>query len=243
MTRSRRSFLADAGVLTLVGCFAPRLLGTDAPAEGRRRYALLVNLALCNQKPGCQECRIACHEAHNVPSIPDPAREVKWIWKEGFERIFPTEVNPLLPEAVRDFSGPVLCNHCDDPPCVRVCPTGATFVRPDGIVAMDQHRCIGCRYCMAACPYGARSFNFQDPRPFLEATEADYPTRTRGVVEKCDFCSERLGTGRQPACVEACPTQALVFGEVAELAKSISSQRVIRRRPELGTSPHVFYAL
>jgi Fe-S-cluster-containing dehydrogenase component len=90
----------------------------------------------------------------------------------------------------------VLCNHCENPPCVRACPTQATFKREsDGIVLMDFHRCIGCRFCMAACPYGSRSFNFRDPRPFIEEHQQSIPTRMKGVVEKCNFCAERLAVG------------------------------------------------
>jgi Fe-S-cluster-containing dehydrogenase component len=98
----------------------------------------------------------------------------------------------------------VLCNHCENPPCVRACPTQATFKREsDGIVLMDFHRCIGCRFCMAACPFGSRSFNFRDPRPFIKEQNKAFPTRMKGVVEKCNFCAERLAVGEQPACVEA----------------------------------------
>ena len=92
----------------------------------------------------------------------------------------------------------LLCNQCDDPPCVRYCPTRATWKREDGIVMMDFHRCIGCRYCMAGCPYGSRSFNWRDPRPFIKKINLEFPTRTRGVVEKCNFCVERLAPGSHP---------------------------------------------
>jgi molybdopterin-containing oxidoreductase family iron-sulfur binding subunit len=202
-----------------------------------------VDLGRCRERAGCEACRAACHAAHNVPEIADPAHEVKWIWKEPFERVFPG--TPRLDASLRDLPVPVLCNHCDDPPCVRVCPTGATFSREDGAVTVDEHRCIGCRYCMAACPYGARSFNFQDPKPLLAEVRPDYPTRVRGVVEKCTLCAERLDAGRPPACVEACPAGALRFGDVADPPVSgvVSSPLTLRRRPELGTSPHVFYVL
>ena len=95
----------------------------------------------------------------------------------------------------------VLCNHCDNPPCARVCPTEATWKRDDGIVMMDWHRCIGCRYCIAACPYGSRSFNWQRPAAASRQADPDYPTRTKGVVEKCTFCDERLvdRASRRPA--------------------------------------------
>ncbi|HEY6099373.1 MAG TPA: 4Fe-4S dicluster domain-containing protein, partial [Anaeromyxobacter sp.] len=143
-----------------------------------------------------------------------------------------------------------LCNHCENPPCVRVCPTQSTWKREDGLVMMDMHRCIGCRYCVVACPYGARSFNFEDPRPHVAAEPADYPTRTKGVVEKCTFCSERLAAGQRPLCVEACEgigCGALVFGDAGDPSSAVTAllrdNGVARRKAELGTSPHVFYIL
>jgi molybdopterin-containing oxidoreductase family iron-sulfur binding subunit len=142
---------------------------------------------------------------------------------------------------------PVLCNHCDNPPCVRVCPTQATFKRADGIVVMDYHRCIGCRFCMAACPYGARSMNYRDPRPFIAEINPDFPTRCKGVVEKCNFCEERLAKGQLPACVEACKEKALIFGDMDDPRSAprrlLKDWFSIRRRPELGTDPQIYYLL
>lgn len=139
---------------------------------------------------------------------------------------------------------------------MRVCPTQATWKRAsDGAVTIDMHRCIGCRYCIAACPYGSRSFNFRDPRKYLKFVEASYPTRTHGVVEKCNFCVERLGKGQKPACVEACErlgSKALQFGaltkknlgeETSEIAKVIRNNFSLRRKPGLGTGPEVYYIL
>jgi len=140
----------------------------------------------------------------------------------------------------------VLCNHCENPPCVRACPTQATFKREDGIVMMDFHRCIGCRFCMAACPFGARSFNFRDPRPFIKPEEyvTEFPTRMKGVVEKCNFCNERLAVGLQPACVEA-SNGAIVFGDLnnpeSEVRALLKENYTIRRKQELGTEPAVYY--
>lgn len=243
MSCSRRAFLLGMGGVAVAGSLEPLCVeGSEKP----RRLALVIDLARCRQaRPGCDLCRQACHSAHNVPSIPDPAHEIKWIWDEEFTRVFPEDVHPGLPQEIATFPVPVLCNHCDNPPCVRVCPTGATFVKTNGIVGMDEHRCIGCRYCMSACPYGSRSFNFVDPKPFLRATNANYPTRTRGVVEKCTFCEERLASGKRPACVEACPVQAMTFGDLQDstIKERLATAKVLRRRPELGTSPYVFYIL
>ena len=110
---------------------------------------------------------------------------------------------------------------------------------------MDWHRCIGCRYCVLACPYGSRSFNWRDPRPFIEETKPDFPTRSRGVVEKCTFCEERLARGIQPACVEACKEKALIFGDLedpdSEVRSLLKDRFTIRRKPGLGTQPEVYY--
>jgi len=170
---------------------------------------------------------------------------VKWIWKEPFERTFAIEDPDTVTAALRGREVLVFCNHCDNPPCVRVCPTQATWKRDDGVVAIDEHRCIGCRYCVAACPYGSRSFNFVDPRPFLVHTTSEYPTRTRGVVEKCNLCEERLAKGQPPACVRACPGGAMLFGDLrdpdSEIRKALAARYSIRRKPELGTRPQVHY--
>ena len=112
---------------------------------------------------------------------------------------------------------------------------------------MDYHRCIGCRFCVAACPYGARSFNWRDPRQDIKDINLNYPTRTRGVVEKCNFCEERLAQGLLPACVGACKQQALVFGDLdqpsSEIRRLLRTVRTLRRRPSLGTAPKVFYVV
>jgi Fe-S-cluster-containing dehydrogenase component len=237
----RRQFLEAAGL----GLVALRV----SAQTQRRRWAMVIDERKCATRPDCHACIDACHTAHNVPHLQDPRHEVKWIWKERFDGVFADRVSPYTPAAAKERPTLVLCNHCDNPPCVRVCPTEATWKRPDGIVMMDQHRCIGCRYCVAACPYGARSFNFEDPQPAL-ATRTDYPTRTKGVVEKCTFCAERLAVGQRPLCVEACEATgcgALVFGDAGDPGSQVSallrSSELARRRPELGTSPHVFYVL
>jgi Fe-S-cluster-containing dehydrogenase component len=240
MTITRHTFLRLSG-FTFAASAAQHLLAAVRPA----RWAMVVDPARCAKQPSCTKCIEACHQAHNVPAIPDPRHAVWWIAKEPYSRVFPSEREQF--SALGSLPAMVLCNHCDNPPCVRVCPVQATFRREDGIVAMDWHRCIGCRYCMAACPFGARSFNWQDPRPFIQHPNFEFPTRTKGVVEKCTFCAERLGTGREPACVEACPEKALVFGNLADPASSVrallASRPYSQRKPELGTRPRVFYLL
>jgi len=195
----------------------------------------------------CTDCTTACHVAHNVPDFGDDKQhEVKWVWKEKFENLFPDAVDPYMSQAKRELPMLNMCYHCDNPPCVRVCPTQATFKREeDGLVAMDYHRCIGCRFCMAGCPYGARSFNFMDPRKKLDKLNPDFPSRTKGVVEYCNFCTERLDQGKKPACVEACKNSALTFGDLndenSEIRYILNTNQTMRRKPEIGTKPNVFW--
>ena len=209
-----------------------------------KRWAMVIDLKACKITEGCKDCIQACHSIHNVPDFGNPKDEVKWLWTVPFEQAFPEQENEFLRKDLKEIPALILCNHCDNPPCVPVCPTKATFQREDGIVMMDYHRCIGCRYCMAACPYGSRSFNWRNPRPFIKEIDPDFPTRTRGVVEKCNFCEERLARGLIPACVEAC-NKALFFGDLedptSEVRKILESRFSIRRKPELGTKPQVYY--
>ncbi len=210
------------------------------------RWAMVIDLRQCLESKDCHAaCARACHLEHNVPDIANPRHEVKWIWREQGAHLFPDQLDEFRGAALADQPMPALCNHCDNPPCTRVCPTGATFKRPDGIVVMDPHRCIGCRFCMAACPYGSRSFNWEDPRPSLKHVNPDYPTRGKGVVEKCSFCDERLAQGRMPACVEACTCGAMAFGDLRDeqspVVKLLRENYSIRRKPELGTQPAVYY--
>jgi molybdopterin-containing oxidoreductase family iron-sulfur binding subunit len=129
-----------------------------------------------------------------------------------------------------------------------VCPTQATFRREsDGIVMMDFHRCIGCRYCMAGCPYGARSFNWQEAKPHIKEVNNNFPVRTKGVVEKCNLCAERIAKDLKPACVEACKAGAITFGDLndadSEVRKLLSENDTIRRKPHLHTLPNVYYIM
>jgi molybdopterin-containing oxidoreductase family iron-sulfur binding subunit len=218
---------------------------TKPTRTGQPKWAMVVDLKACLTKPGCRDCMDACHSIHNVPSFNNPKDEVKWIWTNPFKNVFPEQTYQFSSVEVQARPVLVLCNHCDNPPCVKVCPTKATFKRDDGLVMMDYHRCIGCRYCMAACPYGARSFNWKDPRPFIKEIKQDFPTRTRGVVEKCSFCDERLAKGLKPACVEACTARGLAFGDLNEpdsqVRKLLTFKPGIRRKAHLGTEPKVFY--
>jgi len=225
-------------------------VGEQEEAKGPKvRWAMVVDVRKCVEHEKCNACIEACDFAHNIPHFDNPKEEIKWIWKDEYEHVFTdiSTLDPYLPKRIKELPFLVMCNHCDNPPCVRVCPTKATFKRPDGIVAMDYHRCIGCRFCMAACPYGSRSFNWRDPRLGLKGIKLnnDFPTRMRGVVEKCNFCVERLALGKPPACVEACKCGALTFGNLADPNSKVRAllreNYALRRKPELGTKPSVFY--
>ena len=262
MIISRKKFLKIAGIsaLAVTGDRLKNSLAEETRSEeyaasgvkGAKRWAMVVDLRKCAQEQDCTKCIDACHQVHNVPNVKDRNHEIRWIWKDEFKRAFPSSHGGYLAAQLEHLPVLLLCNHCDNPPCVRVCPTKATWKREkDGIVVMDWHRCIGCRYCMAACPYGSRSFNWKDPRPDIDAVNPDFPTRTKGVVEKCNFCDERLSEAEKrqetplPACVEACPQNAMVFGDLNDAASSVrqllASEFSIRRKPELGTNPEIYY--
>jgi len=174
MKCSRRALLKIAGISLIGAGVRPALEALGAGESPKtlldpkglvgKRWAMAINTQKC--PTGCKECIDACHREHNVPDFGNPKDEVKWIWNEPFKDVFPGQEHRYIDERLKERQVLVLCNHCDNPPCVRVCPTQATFQRKeDGIVMMDYHRCIGCRFCIAGCPYGARSMNFRDPRP------------------------------------------------------------------------------
>jgi molybdopterin-containing oxidoreductase family iron-sulfur binding subunit len=233
--------------------------GHEAAAKGHgaekevvksgKRYGMVINLKELHKNPALGDKAVeACRKAHNIPKFRAKKDEIKWTWLTEFENAFTEHSQLYKDQATEDNQVLVMCNHCDNPPCVRACPTRATFKNKDGIVAMDYHRCIGCRFCMAACPYGMRSFNWRDPRFGLDMhnLNTEFPTRMRGVVEKCNFCAERVGLGKLPACVEACgDSKALVFGNLndpeSEIRKVLKENYTIQRKPSLGTHPSVFY--
>ncbi|MFO7964467.1 MAG: 4Fe-4S dicluster domain-containing protein [Desulfobacterales bacterium] len=257
MERSKRKFLKIAGISAVGLGMSPALkgfaeqagpkavLGRAEKALTARHWGMVIDTRRLKTYRDIKPLIEACHRIHNVPEIANEDHEIKWLWAEPYEHAFPSKENKYLDERMELQLFPVLCNHCEDPPCVRVCPTKATFKREeDGIVMMDMHRCIGCRFCMAGCPYGSRSFNFRDPRPFIPEINKEYPTRMKGVVEKCNFCAERLAQGKMPGCVEA-SNGALVFGDLddpnSEIRKVLRENYTIRRKQALGTGPSVYY--
>lgn len=269
MENSRRRFLKTAGYSILGVGTGSLLIGLSANAtkaagpapaaaplfkqgpenKNAERWGMIIDTRKLDEGI-IEKMQQACHSIHNVPDLVgefgNEKHEIKWIWPTEYRHAFPEREAEFLTEKLAHKSIiPVLCNHCDNPPCVQACPTKATFKREsDGIVLMDFHRCIGCRFCMAACPFGSRSFNFRDPRPAIKNENPDFPTRMRGVVEKCNFCAERLAVGKMPACVEA-SEGALTFGDLndpeSEVRKLLAEEFAIRRKPNLGTFPSVFY--
>jgi Fe-S-cluster-containing dehydrogenase component len=267
MDDSRRDFLKKAGAGSLIGLGVVSAVSAVVAKTGQAaqtesanasgiRWGMVIDMRKCIE--GCTVCSDVCHALHNVPDIrlpdgtPDRKNELKWIWKEPYYNAFPSVSQQFVSDGLSDRNIPVMCNQCAEPPCCRVCPTQATFKRDDGIVMMDFHRCVGCRFCMAACPYGSRSFNWMEPRAkdnrrAIGRTEfnRDFPTRERGVVEKCNFCADRLQKGEPPRCVDKCPGKAMTFGDLndanSEIRRVLKSNNTITRKSELGTEPSVFY--
>ena len=239
-TLPRREFLGRASALAgLVVSFAPgmRLIDLAAAkpdgeaASAEVRWGMLVDATRCVS--GCDACVKACATEHGLEMTDRPEIDAQWIRK----------VDLIDENSGKEISLPVMCQHCEDAPCVAVCPTGASFRREDGIVLVNQHTCIGCRYCMMACPYKARSFIHIN----LVGQRTHSP-RGKGTVESCTFCVHRVDRDREPACVEACTAaghQALLFGDLSdnegELAHRLSEVQTQQLRSDLGTNPGVHY--
>ena len=189
---------------------------------------------------GCNTCALACKMQNNVPM------GMAWNRVLNEECEFEVGVQGTYPHVSRAHL-PVACQHCENPACLRVCPTGATYKDDKGRVEIDYDKCIGCRMCMAACPYNPRVFNWGEPvrDPDFNYGDRDVPVRGKGVVEKCTLCKERTDRGDEPMCVKCCLAKARVFGDLDDPESEIS--RVIRERnatvllPEQGTRPQVRY--
>ena len=219
MDSSKRQFLAQLGVLTAGASLVPlaeaKFPFSPARREGAsgHRYAMLVDLRRCI---GCQACTVSCAIENQTP--------------QGAFRTHVNQYQVQLGDRVTNVLLPRLCNHCDNPPCVPVCPVQATFQRKDGIVVIDNTRCVGCAYCVQACPYDARFIN-----------------HTTQTADKCTFCAHRLEVGLLPACVESCVGGARIIGDLHDPNSTISTLLAAHRdaikvlKPENNTHPHVFY--
>lgn len=211
---NRRNFMKSVGAGAAAAAGSAALAPPVQAAVGERQihYGMVIDVRRCY---GCQACAVACKAEFNVPL------EFTRSWVEYVEKgNYPTVSRSFLPR---------LCNHCSEPQCVDVCPTNATWKREeDGIVVVDSDICIGCKYCVQACPYDMR---FSHPES--------------GTASKCDFCVHRVSQGLEPACVEACPSRARIFGDLndpeSEISMVIASNPVTVLRPEKGTKPNVYY--
>ena len=212
------------------------------------QFAYALNLSICI---GCRRCVEACHveNNHDRPTHQSYIRVFE-MQKGGidFEKGNCTYTHPV--PAKDKYYMPVQCQQCENPPCVKACPIEATWQESDGIVVVDYNWCIGCRYCEAACPYHARRFNWTKPE--IPAAEVNpnqsylsNRVRPQGVMEKCTFCLHRTREGRLPACLEACPTGARVFGNIldpdSEIRWVLENKRVFVLKEELGTKPRFYY--
>ncbi len=223
---------------------------SDPPPLKGVKYAMVINVGRCI---GCRKCVYACMKENNNSRSP----QIQYI------RVMRMEKGKIdLETAVHDYPEseagqtdkywymPVQCHQCEDPPCVKVCPVSATWKEPDGIVVVDYNWCIGCRYCLAACPYYGRRFNWAEPQIPKNELNPDMAylsnrPRYKGNAEKCTFCLQRTRNGRYTACVEACPTGARKFGNLldaeSEVRKIIDKERVFILKEELNTIPKMYY--
>ncbi len=221
------------------------------------RYGMVIDLNKCNQ---CQACVTACKLENNVQIVSKEnaaiGRVMLWM------KMLTTSYEGSYPDA-RPVTLPVLCMQCDEPSCIKVCPVRATYKRDDGIVAQIYPQCIGCRYCMANCPYTIKVFNwFRDEQPveYEKCYNIDVSVRPKGIVEKCTFCIHRLQKAKEkakaehrkmeeedyiPACAEVCPAKAIYFGDLDDphstVAKAMHDYRNFMLQEELGTKPKVHY--
>jgi molybdopterin-containing oxidoreductase family iron-sulfur binding subunit len=232
----RRKFiggaLATTGAALLPGMMLVEAAHSRAPEEAvssKNRWGLLIDTTKCGT--GCNECVTACNTENGL-SGKTGLQDSQWIRK--------VELTSTKNGATHSL--PMMCQHCEHPPCVDVCPTGASFKRDDGIVLVDRHICIGCRYCMMACPYKARSLVHED----LEDTQLARMPRGKGCVEACTMCMHKVDAGdNTTACAQACPEQAILFGDLndpaSEIAQRLATYASKEVRADLGLNTGVRY--
>ena len=203
----------------------------EVAISSKQRWGMLIDAAKCDE--GCDKCVSACSEENGWKNTGNPLTDTIWIRK--------VKVKDL--ETANEATMPIMCQHCEKPPCVDVCPTGASFRRDDGIVLVDRHICIGCRYCMMACPYKARSFAHE-----AIEDQKEHAPRGQGCVESCTLCVHKIDKGEQPACVSACSSSAggaMLFGDLndpeSEISQIVKKYATTQIRADLGLNVGVRY--
>ncbi len=221
----------------------------NTPAQPGVVFGYAINISKCK---GYRDCVYGCVEENNL-GRDSQVQYIRVLEMDNGTMDLERGDHYFNPETVPQegkYYLPVQCMQCDDPPCVKACPVDATWMEPDGIVAIDYDWCIGCRYCMTACPYYARHFNWTDPEVPSEQINPNTHylgnrPRPRGVVEKCHFCIQKTRDGQLPACLEACPTGARVFGNLldpdSEIRYILENKTVFRLKEDLGTEPKLWY--
>ena len=256
MGKYARPVLAFAGVGESPAQPMPKTVGLaeDGPGtevNAENEFGMVIDVGACI---GCRTCQWACKEENNIPDVVAPP------WIEIFEMKSDVPVNghasieDLKSGATTSYTEspregrwylPVHCHHCENPPCVKVCPVGATYKDRDGLVLMRYDRCIGCRLCVAACPYSARRFNWLETEIPEDQVNPLVPVRPISVVEKCTFCVHRVRRGRLPRCVEVCPVQAKHFGNLhdpdSEVSRLLRSTQSFQLLVELNSHPKIWY--
>ncbi|WP_455209218.1 sulfate reduction electron transfer complex DsrMKJOP subunit DsrO [Kaarinaea lacus] len=236
----RRSFLGKGAALAGAATLAPGVIlhtiasakPVDEPVTSKVRWGFLIDANKCAEN--CNACVTACNEENGLTGFGRPETDAQWIRK----------VTLRNKKTNHEITLPMLCQHCAYPPCVDVCPTGASFKRADGIVLVDKHICIGCRYCMMACPYKARSFIHET----ITDQVPDIP-RGKGTVESCTLCVHRVDRGEIPACAEACAKTeegpAILFGDLndpnSEISQRLASESSTQVRADFRLDPGVRY--
>ena len=241
----RRDFLKKAALAGTTVTVAPGVLlhtlkaaPRTTPVTDKVRWGMLIDTSKCAE--GCKDCVEACDKENGLDLVNKPEGASEEMW----ERQRPHWIRQV--KLKDNFTGrvttlPMMCQHCEYPPCTDVCPTGASFKRADGIVMVDRHICIGCRYCMMACPYKARSFIHADV-----AAKLTHTPRGKGCVESCNFCVHRLDNGQTTtACQDACKHQAIVFGDLKDpnspVSKALKQYPSVAVRDDLKLNPGVRY--
>lgn len=257
-TRRQMLKILGAGAGSLLLASSPRILqvalGSEQeiqsgksiwyapPPNPKTRYAMVIDVKACI---GCRKCVYACLKENNIGRDSGMTYIQLLAMEKGSIDLERADLYYTEGGQPDRWYMPIQCMQCDNPPCVQSCPVTATWKESDGIVVIDYKKCIGCRYCMVACPYWARHFNWKKPFVPKEEVNPDVPIRPVGVVEKCTFCIHRVREGKTTRCVEACPVQARKFGDLndpnSSVSKLLRTRRVFRLKEELGTEPRIWY--